>query len=103
MGIVTNTNINFASKISSGFSNEKFKIVNFSDRFFIKQNILLSIDNSITEIVRNFKPDLLLLGHTNSISIQTLFGSNHANTLPSSTGIGVGGCQSKFSSSIQEL
>ena len=66
------SNINFASKISSGFSNENSKIINFSDRFFIKQNILLSIDNSITEIVRNFKPDLLLLGHTNSISIQAL-------------------------------
>ena len=66
------TNINLATKISNGFIKDKFQTINFSDRFFLQQNTFSSIDNRIVNIIKNLKPNLLLLGHTNSLKIETL-------------------------------
>jgi glycosyltransferase involved in cell wall biosynthesis len=65
-------NINLATKISNGFVKDKFQITNFSDRFFLQTNSFSSIDDKIINIVKNTKPNLLLLGHTNSIKEETI-------------------------------
>ena len=66
------SNINLATKISNGFIKDKFQTINFSDRFFLQQNTFSSIDDRIVNIVKNLKPNLLLLGHTNSLKTETL-------------------------------
>ena len=66
------SSINLAAKISNGFINDKFQITNFSDRFFFQTNAFSNIDDKIINIVKNLNPNLLLLGHTNSIKKETL-------------------------------
>jgi len=66
------SNINLATKISNGFIQNKFQTVNFGDRFFLQQNTFLNVDDRIVNIIKNLKPNLLLLGHTNSIKTETL-------------------------------
>ena len=66
------SNINLATKISNGFINDKFHITNFSDRFFSQQNVFSDIDDRIINIIKNLKPTLILLGHTNSLKTVTL-------------------------------
>jgi hypothetical protein len=65
-------NINLANKISNGFVKNKFLITNFSDRFFFQANAFSNIDDKIINIIKNLNPNLLLLGHTNSIKKETL-------------------------------
>jgi len=66
------SNINLATKISNGFIKENFQTTNFSDRFFSKQNAFFNIDDKIINIIKNLKPNLILLGHTNSLKTETL-------------------------------
>jgi hypothetical protein len=66
------SNINLATKISNGFIKDRFHTINFSDRFFLKQNNFSKIDDKIINIIKNLKPSLLLLGHTNSLKTETL-------------------------------
>jgi glycosyltransferase involved in cell wall biosynthesis len=66
------SNINLASKISNGFIKDKFQVTNFSDRFFFQANAFSNIDDKIINIIKNLNPNLLLLGHTNSIKKETL-------------------------------
>jgi glycosyltransferase involved in cell wall biosynthesis len=66
------SNINLASKISNGFIKDKYQITNFSDRFFFQANAFSNIDDKIINIIKNLNPNLLLLGHTNSIKKETL-------------------------------
>jgi glycosyltransferase involved in cell wall biosynthesis len=66
------SNINLANKISNGFIKDRFQTINFSDRFFLQQNHFSIIDDKIIDIIKNLKPNLLLLGHTNSLKIETL-------------------------------
>jgi hypothetical protein len=66
------SSINLANKISNGFIKDKFQTINFSDRFFLQQNPFSKIDDRIIDILKNYKPNLLLLGHTNSLKIETL-------------------------------
>jgi glycosyltransferase involved in cell wall biosynthesis len=65
-------NINLATKISNGFIKDKFQTINFSDRFFLQQNTFSNIDDKIVNIIKNLKPNLLLLGHTNSLKTETV-------------------------------
>ena len=66
------SNINLATKISNGFIKEKFQTTNFSDRFFLQQSAFSNIDDKIINIIKNLKPNLILLGHTNSLKTETL-------------------------------
>jgi glycosyltransferase involved in cell wall biosynthesis len=66
------SNINLATKISNGFIKDKFHTTNFSDRFFSQQNLFSDLDDRIINIIKNLKPTLILLGHTNSLKIETL-------------------------------
>ena len=63
---------NIANKISNGLINDKIQTINFSDRFFTQQNTFSNVDDKIMNILKNFKPNLIILGHTNSIKIETL-------------------------------
>ena len=65
-------NINIANKISHGFIKNNIQVFNFSDRYFQTKNNFISIDSKILEIVKNIRPELLLLGHTNSVKLETL-------------------------------
>jgi glycosyltransferase involved in cell wall biosynthesis len=65
-------NINLATKISNGFIKDKFLTINFSDRFFTHQNTFSNIDDKILNIIKNLNPNLILLGHTNSLKTETL-------------------------------
>ena len=65
-------NINLANKISNGLTRENVQTFNFSDRAFSKLNNFSSIDEKILRIVENLRPNLVLLGHTNSIQVETL-------------------------------
>ena len=66
------SNINLANKISNGLIKENVQTINFSDRTFSKLNNFSSIDEKILRIVENLKPNLVLLGHTNSIQVETV-------------------------------
>jgi len=65
-------NINLASKISNGLIKENTQTINFSDRTFSKLNNFSSIDEKILRITENLKPNLIILGHTNSLKVETL-------------------------------
>ncbi len=65
-------NINIATKISNGFIKDRFPTFNFSDRFFYQQNTFADANERVLNIIKNLKPSLLLLGHTNSLKIETL-------------------------------
>jgi glycosyltransferase involved in cell wall biosynthesis len=66
------SDINLATKISNGFIKDQFHTTNFSDRYFSQQNTFININEKILNIIKNLKPNLLLLGHTNSLDISTL-------------------------------
>ena len=66
------SNINLANKITNGLIKENVQTINFSDRTFSKLNNFSSIDEKILRIVENLRPNLVLLGHTNSIQVETL-------------------------------
>ena len=67
-------NLSIAKKISNGFIRNGHDVINFDYRNhnegFLKQN---SIDNKIISISKNYKPDLILFGHNNSLSRNTLY------------------------------
>ena len=65
-------NINIANKISNGFIRNNVQVFNFSDRYFQAKNNFISMDKKILEIIKNIRPELLLLGHTNSVKLETL-------------------------------
>ncbi len=66
------SNINLANKISNGLIKENVQTINFSDRSFSKLNNFSSLDNKILRIIHNLRPSLVLLGHTNSLKVETL-------------------------------
>ena len=66
------SNINIATKISNGFIKDRFPTFNFSDRFFFQQNTFADANERVLNIIKNLKPSLILLGHTNSLKIETL-------------------------------
>ncbi len=66
-------NISIAKKISNGFIRNGHDVINFDYRnhnegLFIKN----SLDKKITSIMSNYRPDLILFGHNNSLSRDTL-------------------------------
>ena len=66
-------NINLANKISNGFVKNHISTVNFSDRSYVKSKLFLyALENEIKNIVRNYNPNLILLGHTNLLSLSLL-------------------------------
>lgn len=68
-------NISLANKITKGFIRNGHDVINFSYRNYlnpINRNNTNNIDNTIFEISKNYKPDLIVLGHNNVLSSNTL-------------------------------
>jgi glycosyltransferase involved in cell wall biosynthesis len=65
-------NISIASKISNGLIRNKCDVINFSYRNYLSQKIFPKIDEDILNISKNYKPDLILLGHNNILKKETL-------------------------------
>ena len=65
-------NISIAAKLTNGFIRNNCDVINFSYRNYLSQKIFTNLDNDIMDIVTNYKPDLVLLGHNNILKNQTL-------------------------------
>ena len=66
-------NINLANKISNGFAKNQISIINFSDRSYVKSKFFIyALENEVKNIVKNYNPNLILLGHTNLLSLSFL-------------------------------
>ena len=79
-------NISIGKKFTNGFIRNGHDVLEISDRDFIRQNRLLSLNNSnlkfqnyLIETFKNYNPDLLIFGHTNNINIDTLDKIKSAN------------------------
>ncbi len=71
--------ISIAKKISNGLIRNGHDVVNISDRDSIRFNRYISsksgidyFNNLLVETVKNYAPDLILLGHSDNIRIETL-------------------------------
>ena len=66
-------NLSIAKKLSNGFTRNGHDVIDFDYRNFGNKLFSnTSIDNKIKLIVANYKPDLVLLGHNNSLNRNTL-------------------------------
>jgi len=67
-----NFDFNIAHKLSYGFIKNHIKTYNFSDRFQGYKSFAQTLDNKLLSIYNNIRPDLILIGHSNKLSKQTL-------------------------------
>ena len=58
-------NISIASKLTNGFVRNNCDVINFSYRNFSNKKIFSDVNEAIIDICKNYKPDMLLLGHNN--------------------------------------
>ena len=68
-------NISIAHKISAGLIRNGHDVINFSYRDYTNKSIVnkfSDMDAKVNEILNNYKPDLLLLGHNNILQSKTL-------------------------------
>ena len=65
-------NISIAAKLSNGFVRNNCDVINFSYRNYLSNKIFPKFDEDIIEISKNYKPDLILLGHTNILKRNTM-------------------------------
>jgi len=65
-------NISIASKITNGLIRNKCDVINFSYRNYLSHKVFPKLDRDILEITKNYKPDLVLLGHNNVLQLETL-------------------------------
>ena len=79
-------NISIGKKFTNGFIRNGHDVLEISDRDFIRQNRLFSVNSSnlkfqnyLIETFKNYNPDLLIFGHTNNINIDTLDKIKSAN------------------------
>lgn len=65
-------NISIATKITNGLIRNNCDVVNFSYRNYLSQKLFPDLDNNILDITKNYRPDLIILGHNNSLKSETL-------------------------------
>jgi len=65
-------NISIATKLTNGLVRNKCDVINFSYRNYLSQKIFPDLDSDILEISKNYKPDLVLLGHNNILKRKTM-------------------------------
>ena len=70
---------NTGKRLNNGFIREGFNVLTLSDRDFLSQNKNLfdptgkkTFNKKITNIFNNFKPDFIVMGHSDSVDLQTL-------------------------------
>ena len=64
-------NISISKKITNGFIRNGHDVINFDYREY-KNNFKNNLDDKIINISNNYKPDLILFGHNNSLNRSTL-------------------------------
>ena len=71
--------ISIAKKLSNGFIREGHDVVNLSDGDTIRFNRYIStksgldyLNNMLFETVKNYSPDLIILGHSDNLKLETL-------------------------------
>ncbi len=69
-------NISIANKISKGLIRNNHDVINFSYRNYLSKNFLTKnnkiINNKVNNIVQNYRPNLIVLGHNNILENNTL-------------------------------
>jgi len=68
-------NISLSNKITKGFLRNGHDVINFSYRNYlnpINRNNTDKINDTIYEISKNYKPDLIILGHNNVLSFRNI-------------------------------
>ena len=65
-------NISIASKLTNGFIRNNCDVINFSYRNFNNRKLFSDLDDAILDISKNYKPDMILLGHNNILSRNAL-------------------------------
>ena len=65
-------NISIASKLTNGLIRNNNDVINFSYRNYLSQKVFPNLDNDVLEISKNYKPDLILLGHNNILKYETM-------------------------------
>ena len=66
-------NISIASKLTNGFIRNGCDVINFSYRNFSnKRKLFNNIDDSVMDICKNYKPDMIVLGHNNILTRDSL-------------------------------
>ena len=69
-------NISIANKISKGLIRNNHDVINFSYRNYLSKNFLTKnnkiINNKVSNIVENYRPNLIVLGHNNILENNTL-------------------------------
>ena len=65
-------NISIASKLTNGFVRNNCDVINFSYRNYLSQKVFPKLDIDILDISKNYKPDLILLGHNNILKNDTM-------------------------------
>ena len=73
-------NISIASKLTNGFIRNNCDVINFSYRNFTNKKIFANLDTAIQDISKNYRPDMVLLGHNNILSRETLEKLNSSKT-----------------------
>ena len=64
-------------KLNNGFVKNNFNVLQISDRDFLQSNIFnfkkRSFINHINKTIKNFKPDIILFGHVDSLNEKDFF------------------------------
>lgn len=63
-------NISISNKLSNGFIRNNYDVINFDYRNFF--SLFVSVDKKVLEIVNNYRPKIVLLGHNNILKRHTL-------------------------------
>ena len=65
-------NISIATKLTNGLIRNNCDVINFSYRNYLSKKVFSNLDNDILDISKNYRPDLILLGHNNILKRNTL-------------------------------
>ena len=70
-------------KLNNGFIKNDFNVLQISDRDFLKGNILnykkVFFIDYINKTIKNFKPDIILFGHVDSLNLNDFFKLKESN------------------------
>ncbi len=69
-------NISIANKLSKGFIRNDHDVINFSYRNYLTKNLVAKknayINDKVSNVAENYRPDLIVLGHNNILERKTL-------------------------------
>ncbi len=66
-------NLSISNKITKGLIRNNYDVINFDYRDYSKKKIFLnSLDDKVISIIKNYKPNLVICGHNNTLSRKAL-------------------------------